>query len=146
MEIRVDTYMEDFRGQENQSIGHIWPWWRQIPIMFPGRRQPFCLWYRKFLRISISQKALRAGCAERILFLTDVEKAEWETAKRRKKLRIQRQKAGFWSMEIRFVWWICIISKRNANPGLPGLWEVVGGKRGLWVFGGFSVVIPMVWQ
>ncbi|NBI62125.1 hypothetical protein D3Z38_03390 [Clostridiales bacterium] len=54
-------------------------------------------------------------------FFSEVEKAEWETAKRRKELRIQRQKEGFCSMEIRFVWWIYIISKRNANPGLPGL-------------------------
>ncbi len=28
-------------------------------------------------------------------FFSEVEKAEWETAKRRKELRIQRQKEGF---------------------------------------------------
>lgn len=34
-------------------------------------------------------------------------------------------------MEISFVWRICTSSKRNADPGSPGLGEVVGGKRGL---------------
>ena len=47
---------------------------------------------------------------------------------RRKEPKIQRQKEGFWSMGISFVWRIGISSKRNANPGLSGLWEVVGGK------------------
>ena len=62
---------------------------------------------------------------------TEVGKAGWEAAKRREELSIQRQKEGFGSMELRFMRWICTSSKRNANPGLPGLWEVVGGKRGL---------------
>lgn len=70
MEIRVDTYVEDFQGT----------------------RKPINRAYLTLVAVD-SNDVPRKVLA---FFLeTEVEKAEWEAVRRRKELRIQRQKEGY---------------------------------------------------
>ena len=70
MELRVDTYMEDFQGT----------------------RQPINRAYLTLVAVDSNDVPRKVPS---ILLETEGEKAEWEAAKRRKELRIQRQKEGF---------------------------------------------------
>ncbi|MCI8858755.1 MAG: acyl-CoA thioesterase [Lachnospiraceae bacterium] len=70
MEIRVDTYVEDFQGT----------------------RKPINRAYLTLVAVDSNDVPRKVPT---ILLETEGEKAEWEAAKRRKELRIQRQKEGF---------------------------------------------------
>ena len=70
MRIRVETYEEDIQGTR-KTIN------------------------RAYLNLVAVDSKDVPRKVPAILLETEVEKAEWETAKRRKELRIQRQKEGF---------------------------------------------------
>lgn len=70
MEIRVDTYIEDFEGT----------------------RKPINRAYLTLVAVDDEGKPRKVPP---ILLETESEKAEWSTAEKRKELRIQRKKEGF---------------------------------------------------
>lgn len=70
MEVRVDTYIEDFQG-----------------IRKPINRAYLTL-------VAVDENGVPRQVPS-IMLETESERAEWEAAKRRKELRIQRKKEGF---------------------------------------------------
>ena len=70
MEVRVDTYIEDFQGM----------------------RKPINRAY--LILVAVDSNGIPRQVPS-ILLETESERAEWEAAKKRKELRIQRKKEGF---------------------------------------------------
>lgn len=114
MEIRVDTYMEDFQGtrkpinrayltlvavDSNNVPGKV----SAFLLVIIGNSSGF-LYHKKpsgqdahlaEVKLAVNGTARARRMRRAHSFLTEVAKAEWETAKSRKELRIQRQKEGF---------------------------------------------------
>ena len=95
MEIRVDTYVEDFQGTRKLINRAYLTLVAVDSNNVPGKVPAFLLVIYEIHPDFYITKSPPGRMRREHSFFSEVEKAEWETAKRRKELRIQRQKEGF---------------------------------------------------